>query len=86
VRTAAAVLLAAAFVVAMVYFTLSEGQVECEVCMEFGGRTACQTVAAVDRDRALAMAVSSACAVLTSGVTPGIQCGQTPPRSVSCDP
>ena len=76
--------LAAAFAAALVYTALSQGKVECEVCMEFRGRGVCRTVAAADRDQAVVMAVSNACAFLSSGVTPGIQCGQTPPRSVTC--
>lgn len=69
----------------MVYTTLSESQVECEVCMEFGGRSICRTVAAAERNQALAMAVSNACAIISDGVTAGIQCGQTRPRSVTCN-
>ena len=84
-RLAVGLLLAATFAAALVYTTLYESQVECEVCVQFGGRSACRTVAAADRDRAVAMAVTNACAVLSSGVTPGIQCSQTPPRSVRCD-
>ncbi len=76
---------AAAFGAALVYTALSQSAVECEVCMQFGGRGTCRTVAAADRDQAVAMAISNACALLTSGVTPGIQCGQTPPRSVTCN-
>ena len=84
-RLAAGLAVAAVFAAALVYATLSESQVECEVCMRFGGRSACQTVAAIDRDRALAMAVSGACSILTGGVTRGMECGRTPPRSVTCD-
>ena len=83
-RLAVGLALAVAFAAALVVTTLSQNQVECEVCMQFGGRSACRTVAAEDRDYAVAMAVSNACAVLASGVTPGIQCSQTPPVSVAC--
>ena len=83
-RLAAVLVLAAAFAAALVYTALNQGKVECEVCMEFRGRGICRTVAATDRDQAMAMAVSNACAFLASGVTQGIQCGQTPPRSVTC--
>jgi hypothetical protein len=85
-RIAAGLGLAALFVAALVYATLSESQVECEVCIQFQGQTACRTVSATDRDRAIAMAVSNACAVLANGVTPGIQCSQTPPHSIECTP
>ncbi len=83
-RLALKLSLVAAFAAALVYTALSQGKVECEVCMEFRGRGVCRTVAAAERDQAVAMAVSNACAFLSSGVTPGIQCGQTLPRSVTC--
>lgn len=75
---------AAVFLAALVYTTTREAAVECEVCMEFGGATACRTGRAGDRDSALRGAVSTACAVLSSGVTSGMACDRTPPRTVSC--
>ncbi len=84
-RVVVGILFSAVFAAAVVYTTLSESQVECEVCMEFGGRSICRTVAAAERNQALAMAVSNACAIISDGVTAGIQCGQTRPRSVTCN-
>ncbi len=83
-RVAAGILFAAVFAAAVVYTTISESQVKCEVCMDFGGRSICRTVAAAERNQALSMAISNACAIISGGVTAGIQCGQTRPRSVSC--
>jgi hypothetical protein len=84
-RVILGLLLGAAFLGAMIYATLGESQVECEVCLEFGGRSACRTGSAVDRKNSIRGAVATACAVLSSGVTDGIACGSTPPRSVSCN-
>lgn len=70
---------------AVVYGTLQEAQVECEVCVEFGGARACRTAVASDRDGALRAAIRGACAVLTSGVTQGMACDRTPPSSAQCD-
>ncbi len=84
-RVIAGLLLGAAFLGAMVYATLGESQVECEVCLEFGGGRACRTGSAADRENAISGAVSAACTVLSSGVTDGIACGSTPPRSVRCN-
>ena len=84
-RLAIGLALAATFAVALVYTALSQSKVKCEVCMQFGGRATCRTVAAAERDRAVAMAISNACAILSSGVTAGIQCGQTTPRSIRCN-
>jgi hypothetical protein len=79
--------IAAVFLVlaALVFATTREATVECEVCVEFGGQTACRTGRAGDRESALRGAVSTACAVLSSGVTSGMACDRTPPRSVRCD-
>jgi hypothetical protein len=84
-RVIAGLLLGAAFLGAMVYATLRENEVECEVCLEFGGASACRTGSAGDREESVRGAVSAACAFLSSGVTDGIACGSTPPRSVRCN-
>jgi len=84
-RVIVGLLLAAAFVGAMVFAIHREAQVECQVCQEFRGASACRTSAAVDRNSAISGAVTAACAVLSGGVTDGIRCGATRPRSVTCD-
>jgi hypothetical protein len=66
------------------YATVAETQVSCEVCIDFGGRSECRTSAGRDRDEAIQGASNLACAVLSSGVTEGLRCGRTPPRSVHC--
>ena len=83
-RVFAGVMLGAAFIAAMFFATQRESAVQCELCMEFGGRTACRTASAVDRDAAVRGAITTACAVLSSGVTQGLECDRTPPRSLSC--
>jgi hypothetical protein len=76
--------LAALFVAALFRVTLSETRVECEACIEFAGRRECRSVAAADREHAIQQAVSTACAVLVSGVTAGLECQRSVPRSLSC--
>ena len=83
-RVVTGVVLAAAFVSVLVMALMKEAQVECEVCIEFGGGRACRTSIASDRDRAVSAATTSACVMLSGGVTSGIQCGNTPPRSLRC--
>ena len=83
-RRAVGAALALGFVVALVWATGREAAVECEVCMVFGGREACRTGSAADRESAERGAVSTACAVLASGVTRGMECTRTRPRSVQC--
>lgn len=77
--------LAAVFVAVLVAALRDQARVECEVCMEFGGQQICRTNLAEDRDRAVLGATSNACALLSSGVTSGIQCSNTPPRSIRCE-
>jgi hypothetical protein len=84
-RVITGVVLAAVFLSVLVMALKKEAQVECEVCVEFGGRSACRTTIASSRQRAISGATSNACAVLSSGVTAGIQCGNTPPSSLRCN-
>jgi len=83
-RVATGIVLAAIFFAVLVVSLMKEAQVECEVCIEFGGSRACRTSIASDRDRAVDGATSAACVVLSGGVTSGIQCGGTPPSSIRC--
>ncbi len=84
-RIIAKVVLVAVFVSVLVMALRNEAQVECEVCVEFGGGHACRTSKASDRDRAIYGATSAACVVLSGGVTSGIQCSNTPPSSLRCN-
>jgi hypothetical protein len=84
-RVITGVVLAAAFVSVLVMALMKEAQVECEACIEFEGRSVCRTTIASSRERAISGATTNACAVLSSGVTAGIQCGNTPPSSLRCN-
>ena len=83
-RWLVALLLGVAFVTALILATRREARVECAVCLDFAGRSACRTAVAADQESALRGAVSTACAVLSGGVTQGLECDRTPPRSVQC--
>jgi hypothetical protein len=78
------VLLGAGFVAALIWTTLAHSPVECEVCLDYRGESVCRTVAAGSEDEALAQAISNACGILSRGVTQGIECQRTPPRSHAC--
>jgi hypothetical protein len=79
---AAAVVLGAA----LYFATLDASGVTCELCMEFEGRSACRSASAQDRETAVYGARMAACAVLSQGVTSGMQCDRTPPSSLTCEP
>jgi hypothetical protein len=71
---------------ALYFATVQASGVTCELCMEFEGRTVCRSASAEDRETALYGARMAACAVLSQGVTSGMQCDRTPPKSVVCKP
>jgi hypothetical protein len=75
----------AAFVALLVNGLMRESQVECEVCIDFEGQRACRTNRATDRQAAITGATYTACAVLSGGVTSGMQCTRTPPSALQCD-
>jgi hypothetical protein len=83
-RIAAGLVCAAVFFAALYYVTLAESSVSCTVCLDFGGGQSCKTVAAPDREQAIAQAMSTACASLSAGVTQGMSCMRTRPRSTTC--
>ena len=86
--TAKKVLLAVGAVVVLVYLmtylTMSGNEVSCEVCMEFRGVTECRRATGKDRLEAETAAGSTACGLISGGVTDGIACRNTAPKSVSC--
>ena len=71
-------------IVYIVYSLTSLAQVSCEVCVEFRGVTECRRASGKDRLEAETAAASTACGLISGGVTDGIACNNTPPKSVSC--
>lgn len=84
-RWISGLLLFAGFVALLVNGLMSQAQVECEVCIDFEGQRACRTNRAADREAAITGATYTACAVLSDGVTGGMQCTRTPPSTLQCD-
>ena len=68
----------------VVYSSFQVSAVECEVCMQFDGRTICRSASAARRDEALRSAADNACALLTSGMTNSIRCQQGEPVKTEC--
>jgi hypothetical protein len=72
-------------IAAVVYTTMSAGssRYRCEVCMEFQGKRSCRTASAATEQQARRTAQDNACALISSGVTDSMQCGNyTEPVSV----
>ena len=68
----------------LIYLTMPTNGVTCEVCVEFRGTTECRKATGKDRMEAEMAAASTACGLLAGGVTDGIACNNTPPKSASC--
>ena len=76
--------LIAAVVTTVVGSSLMSGQHECEVCMEYRGRSQCRTVAGATPELARDGAITNACAYIAGGVTDGMACQREQPKRVSC--
>jgi hypothetical protein len=75
----------AALAAALLYAaTLAGTAAECEACIRYQGAQACRRAAGRDREEAERTAVSTACAVLSHGVTDSIRCEGTQPLSLRC--
>lgn len=81
-----ATLLGLAFLVMIAMSTMRQSQVFCEVCVTYQGRAQCRAASATERQDAIRAATDNACAFLASGMAGSIQCGATPPDSVTCEP
>ena len=83
--TAVRLAIALLFFAALLYATFGLGGIDCEVCINYRGRSECRTVTAPDREQAIAQATSTACALLSGGVTDSMECSRTAPTSLRCD-
>lgn len=68
----------------LLYATLGQHRVECSACVRYEGREACRSAAALERGEAEQAALSTACALVTGGVTETLGCLGTPPVSLTC--
>ncbi|MCP4005701.1 MAG: hypothetical protein GY725_16040 [bacterium] len=73
------------FFAVLFYGAAGESRVRCRVCVEFSDKSDCSESYGDARQSAIEGAHASACANLTSGVTNGFLCGQTPPSSIECE-
>ena len=69
----------------IVYSSLHQAGVRCEVCIEFRGRDVCRAVDGANEHDARMAATTNACAFLASGVTDSMACERTPPRKAECN-
>jgi hypothetical protein len=79
----AGIVFAVAAMATIVYFSMSGVNLRAEVCMEFGGRTACKTVSGDTKEHVIQTARTGACAEIAGGVTDTIACEHQSPKSVT---
>ncbi|GIU74481.1 MAG: hypothetical protein KatS3mg004_1568 [Bryobacteraceae bacterium] len=72
----------AALAALMTWMMLGARRYRVEVCMEFGGRTACRTASGPTREEAVRTAADNACGLLASGMTESMRCSHSQPKSV----
>lgn len=85
-RKAIGAALGLAFVAAVIWSPFRATQVQCEICVEFRGRSACSTAQAADRAGAEMQAHSGACSQVAGGVTEVLECDRTPAVRQVCTP
>ena len=83
-RTAIGAALGLAFVAAVIWSAFEATRVQCEVCVEYKGRSACSTAQAADVLQAEQQALSGACSQVVGGVTETLECDRTPPTRRQC--
>ena len=66
------------------YASASLGRHTCEVCVAYGGQTACRKADGASVEESRRTATDMACAGLASGMTDSLQCQRTEPKSVRC--
>lgn len=73
-----------AFAAFLAWSTLSAQNVECEVCVEYGGGRNCAKASHRTDPEARRSAQTTACGTLAHGMSQAIACEGTPPASATC--
>lgn len=66
------------------YMSTARATQECNVCVEFNGRSNCATAAGSTAAEATQTAHSTACGPVVNGMNETIACGNQAPVSVTC--
>ena len=70
----------------ILYQTVAIRQVECNVCVDFEGRTKCLRVRGEDEAQAIQTGKDNACSFVTVGRAEAFRCAGEPPASTECRP
>ena len=83
-RTAIGIAIGIIFVGAVIWSAFSESAAQCEICVDYKGRSACSIASAADMAQAESQAQSGACSQVTAGVTETLECAALMPSSRRC--
>lgn len=83
-RTAIGLAIGAAFVAAVLWYAFEATQIQCEICVDYKGRSACSISRAADLRTAEMQAHSGACSQVTGGVTETLECDRIAPSVRRC--
>ena len=75
---------AAIFATFLLWSTLSAQRVDCEACVDFGGKRNCAKASGTSEEEALRTAVSTACGPVAQGMNESIACQNRPPVVRQC--
>jgi hypothetical protein len=79
-------ILAILALVLIAWSSTAQGQVTCEVCISYKGGRQCRTAKAPSREEAMRTASDNACTFLAGSMAESINCSNTPPDRVTCEP
>jgi hypothetical protein len=68
----------------LIYGSMSTVQAQCELCVEYNGRTECRTGSGADEAEARRAAQKAACAVMASGMAESVNCQNVQPTNIRC--
>ncbi len=68
----------------LLYGSMRSVQAECELCVEFNGRTECRRGSGANEAEARQAALKAACAVMASGMSESVNCQNRRPTNVRC--
>lgn len=85
-RAVAAIVSVIALLAILIYGSMGTVQAECELCVEYNGRTECRRGSGADQTEAQRAAQKAACAVMATGMAESVNCQRVPPTDVRCEP
>ena len=84
-RVVAAIVSVIALLAILIYGSMGTVQAECELCVEYNGRTECRRGSGADQTEAQRAAQKAACAVMATGMAESVNCQSVPPTDVRCE-